>query len=147
MSRLKILIAASEVVPFAKTGGLADVVGALPKALRALGHEVIIVMPRYYVVDKSKLKVLNGALGVDMGRDGEAWASVLEGLLPNSDIPIYFIEHEGYFGRKGLYSDGEDDYKDNPERFVFFSKAVMQLSKKLHFGPDIIHANDWHYPC
>ena len=144
MSKLKILIAASEVVPFAKTGGLADVVGALPKALRALGHEVIVVMPRYYVVDREKYRALDGALGVDMGRDGEAWALVLEGILPSSDIPIYFIEHEGYFGRSGLYDDGQEAYQDNPQRFVFFSKAVMQLSKKLHFQPDIVHANDWH---
>lgn len=144
MHKLKILIAASEVVPFAKTGGLADVAGALPKALRALGHDVRVVMPRYYVVDRSHYKALEGALGVDMGRDGEAWALVLEGVLPNSDIPVYFIEHEGYFGRSGLYDDGYDSYQDNHQRFIFFSKAVMQLSKKLHFEPDIVHANDWH---
>ena len=144
MNKLKILIAASEVVPFAKTGGLADVVGALPKALRALGHDVRVVMPRYYVVDRNQYKPLEGAMGVDMGRDGEAWTLVLEGVLPNSDIPVYFIEHEGYFGRSGLYDDGYDSYQDNHERFIFFSKAVMQLSKKLHFEPDIVHANDWH---
>ena len=144
MRKLKILIAASEVVPFAKTGGLADVVGALPKALRALGHDVRVVMPRYYVVDRNQYKPLEGAMGVDMGRDGEAWTLVLEGVLPNSDIPVYFIEHEGYFGRSGLYDDGYDSYQDNHQRFIFFSKAVMQLSKKLHFEPDIVHANDWH---
>lgn len=143
MGRLKILIAASEVVPFAKTGGLADVAGALPKALRALGHDVRVVMPRYYVVDKNTLKALDGALGVDMGCDGEAWGLVFEGLLPDSDVPVYFIEHEGYFGRSGLYDSGEDGYIDNPQRFIYFSKAVMQLSKKLHFQPNIIHVNDW----
>jgi starch synthase len=144
MNKLKIFIVASEVVPFAKTGGLADVAGALPKALKALGHDVRVVMPRYYVVDKNKLTALDGALGVDMGRDGEAWGLVYEGVLPEADVPVYFIEHEGYFGRSGLYDNGEDGYADNPERFVFFSKAAMQLCKKLHFQPDIIHANDWH---
>ena len=124
MNKLKILMVASEVVPFAKTGGLADVVGALPKALKALGHDVRVVMPRYYVVDKNSFKALDGALGVDMGRDGEAWGLVLEGVLPNTDIPIYFIEHDGFFGRSGLYDAGEDAYSDNPERFIFFSKSA-----------------------
>ncbi|WP_415396126.1 glycogen synthase [Sulfurimonas sp. CS5] len=144
MDKLKILMAASEVVPFAKTGGLADVTGALPKALKALGHDVRIVMPRYYAIDKNSFKALDGALGVDMGREGEAWALVLEGMLPDSDIPVYFIDHEAYFGRSGLYEEGGEAYADNYQRFVFFSKAVMQLSKKLHFKPDIIHVNDWH---
>ena len=146
MNKLNILLAASEVVPFAKSGGLADVAGALPKALRALGHDVRVVMPRYYVVDKEKykLKPLDGSLGVPMGSMGEAWAGVLEGTLPGSDVPVYFIEHEGFFGRKGLYDEDGVGYGDNDNRFIFFSKAVMQLAKKLHFKPDVIHANDWH---
>jgi len=139
-------MAASEVVPFAKSGGLADVVGVLPKALRALGHDVRVVMPRYYIVDKDKynLKPLDGELGVPMGSMGEAWSAVYEGVLPNSDVPVYFIEHEGFFGRKGLYDENGEGYPDNDNRFIFFSKAVMQLAKKLHFRPDVIHANDWH---
>jgi len=143
---LHILLAASEVVPFAKSGGLADVSGALPKALRALGHDVRVVMPRYYIVDKEKygLKPLEGSLGVPMGSMGEAWAAVYEGILPGSDVPVYFIEHEGFFGRKGLYDEEGKGYEDNDNRFIFFSKAVMQLAKKLHFRPDVIHANDWH---
>lgn len=146
MSKLKILLAASEVVPFAKSGGLADVTGALPKALRLLGHDVRVVMPRYYIVDKEKyaLKRMEGSLGVPMGIMGEAWAEVYEGLLPGTDIPIYFIEHEGFFGRKGLYEEDGFGFIDNDNRFIFFSRAVMQLSKKLHFHPDVIHANDWH---
>ena len=146
MDKLNILIAASEVVPFAKSGGLADVAGALPKALRDLGHDVRIVMPRYYIVDKEKygLKPLEGSLGVPMGSMGEAWAGVFEAVLPGSDVPVYFIEHEGFFGRKGLYDEDGEGYGDNDNRFIFFSKAVMQLAKKLHFRPDVIHANDWH---
>ena len=146
MDKLQILLAASEVVPFAKSGGLADVSGALPKALRALGHDVRVVMPRYYIVDKEKygLKALEGSLGVPMGSMGEAWAGVFEGLLPGSDVSVYFIEHEDFFGRKGLYDEEGKGYEDNDNRFIFFSKAVMQLAKKLHFRPDVIHANDWH---
>ncbi len=102
MDKLKLLIAASEVVPFAKSGGLADVSGALPKALRDLGHDVRVVMPRYYIVDKQKygLKPLEGTLGVPMGIMAEAWAGVYEGVFPGSDVPVYFIDHEGFFGRK-----------------------------------------------
>ena len=146
MNKLNILIAASEVVPFAKTGGLADVVGALPKALRALGHDVRVVIPRYYGIDKEKydLKPLEGSLGIPMGTMGELWAGVYEGKLPNSDVPIYFIEHEEFFGRAGLYEEDGFSYPDNDTRFIFFSRAVMQLAKKLHFHPDVIHANDWH---
>ncbi len=146
VDKLNILIAASEVVPFAKSGGLADVVGALPKALHALGHDVRVVMPRYYSVDKEKyaLKPLEGSLGVPMGSMGEVWGSVLEGMLPGSEVPVYFIEHEGFFGRKGLYDEEGEGYSDNADRFIFFSKAVMQIAKKLHFKPDVIHANDWH---
>ena len=146
MNKLNILIAASEVVPFAKTGGLADVAGALPKALRALGHDVRLVMPRYYVVDREKygLKLMEGSLGVPMGVMGELWAGVYEGLLPQTDIPVYFIDYEEYFGRSGLYDDNGEGFADNDNRFIFFSRAVMQLAKKLHFHPDVIHANDWH---
>lgn len=147
MDKLNILIAASEVDPFAKSGGLADVIGALPKRLHSLGHDVRVVMPRYYIIDKQRynLKLLEGSLGVPMGSMGEIWAAVYEGVLPNSDVPIYFIEHEDFFGRKGLYDSDEGvAYKDNDNRFIFFSKAVMQLAKKLQFRPDVIHTNDWH---
>ena len=146
MDKLKILLAASEVVPFAKTGGLADVAGALPKALKAMGHDVRIVMPRYYIVDKEKygLKPLEGAMGVPMGSMGELWAGVCEGVLPGSDIPVYFIEYDRFFGRKGLYDEEGFSFDDNDNRYIFFSKAAMQLCAKLGFAPDIIHANDWH---
>lgn len=146
MTQFNILLAASEAVPFAKSGGLADVAGALPKALRAQGHDIRVVMPRYYVVDKERygLKKLEGALGVAMGSMGEVWAAVYEGVLPGSDVPVYFIEHEGFFGRKGLYDEEGEAYGDNDNRFIFFSKAVFQLAKMLRFRPDVIHANDWH---
>ncbi|MEA3372756.1 MAG: glycogen synthase GlgA [Campylobacterota bacterium] len=146
MDKLNILIVASEVVPFAKSGGLADVAGALPKALQKLGHDVRVVMPRYYIVDKEKygLKPLEGSMGVPMGSMGEEWCAVYEGVLPGTDVPVYFIEHDGFFGRKGLYDENGFSFSDNDNRFVFFSKAAMQLCNKIAFRPDILHANDWH---
>jgi len=143
--KLNILFASSEVVPFAKTGGLADVAGALPKAIKELGHNIIVVMPRYYKIDTSKLTKLEAPLGVPMGVMGEFWAGVYTTTLPNSDVSIYFIDYEEYFGRSGLYEDAHGNgFEDNGNRFVFFSKAALQLCKMLHFNPDIIHANDWH---
>ena len=100
--KLNILFVASEVVPFAKTGGLADVAGALPKALKALGHNIIVVMPRYYKIDPSKLTKLESPLGVPMGAMGELWAGVYTSTLSGNNVPIYFIDHERYFGRGGL---------------------------------------------
>ena len=142
---LNILFAASEAVPFAKTGGLADVAGVLPKALKKLGHNVIVVMPRYYSIDKSKLELVPGAMGVPMGPMGELWAGVYTTTLPDSDVPVYFIDHEAFYGRSGFYADENGfSYGDNDNRFVFLSKAAFQLAKKLDFKPDIIHANDWH---
>ena len=142
---LNILFTASEVVPFAKTGGLADVAGALPKALRALGHNVVVVMPRYYSIDKSKLEHIIGPLGVPMGPMGELWAGVYKDYLPGSEVPIYFIDYEQFYGRSGLYADEHGfSYPDNDNRFVFLSKAAFQLCKKIEFKPDIIHAHDWH---
>lgn len=143
---MKILFCAAEVEPFAKSGGLADVAGALPKALSKLGHEVVVVMPRYYGIDKElyNLRQLPTALGVGMGSMGQMFAGVFEGTMPNSSVRIYFIEHEGFFGRKGLYDQDGKAYDDNDIRFVFFSVASMQLAKYLRFHPDVIHANDWH---
>jgi len=142
--KLNILFAAAEVVPFAKTGGLADVAGTLPKALKKLGHEIIVVMPRYYTIELQHLEKLPMPLGVPMGVMGEFWAAVYTTTLPQSDVKIYFIDYEHYFGRSGLYEDENGGYNDNDNRFIFFSKAALQLCKMLHFTPDIIHANDWH---
>ena len=142
---LKILFTASEVAPFAKTGGLADVAGALPKALAEQGHEVAVVMPRYYSIDRETLEHIPGPLGVPMGPMGELWAGVFRTTLPGSDVPLYLIDYEAFYGRSGLYTDENGfSYPDNDIRFTFLSKAAMQLAHKLGFRPDIIHAHDWH---
>ena len=145
MKKLKILLTASEVVPFAKTGGLADVAGALPRALERLGHDVIVVMPRYYSIDRSAMEHIPGPLGIPMGPMGELWAGVYRDILPNSRVPVYFLDYEAFFGRSGLYADENGfSYPDNDNRFVFLSKAAFQLCRKIGFTPDIIHAHDWH---
>jgi starch synthase len=144
--KLNILITASECVPYAKTGGLGDVVGILPKFLKKLGHDVRVIMPRYYVIDKQKydLKPIGVPLGVPMGIIGEQWCQLFEGTLPNSDVPVYFVDHELYFGRAEIYNAGGKGFMDNDNRFVFLSRASLQACKLLDFRPDIIHANDWH---
>ncbi|MFZ5801010.1 MAG: glycogen synthase GlgA [Candidatus Omnitrophota bacterium] len=127
---MKVLLCSSEVVPFAKTGGLADVAGALPIALEEVGIEVIVVMPRYQAVDieKFKLKKLNKE--VYIGKIGKA-------------VTVYFIENKEYFDRVGLYGAKEGDYPDNLERFAFFSRKVLDLLPQIKLQPDVIHCNDW----
>ena len=146
MKKLKILMAASECVPFAKEGGLADVVGVLPKHLARMGHDVRVVMPRYNKVNSEKygLRELPGVLTVPMGIVGNQYCSVWEGRLPGSDVPVYFLEHDGYYGRDGLYEIDNVGYLDNDNRFIFLSRAAMELPKMIGFTPDIVHAHDWH---
>ncbi|MDR2151906.1 MAG: glycogen synthase, partial [Helicobacteraceae bacterium] len=145
MPKLNVLFVASECYPFAKTGGLADVVGALPKYLKEFGHDVRVVMPRYYAVDRKKLKKLPDPLGVPMGIIGEMWCAIYEGRLPNSDVPVYFVDYELYYGRESLYNDASGaGFMDNDNRFVFLSRAAMQLCKALDFRPHILHTHDWH---
>lgn len=141
---MKILLASSEVVPFAKTGGLADVAGALPKALKALGHDVRVVLPKYHMVDKGKFdltKIYDGIKVTMLNR--EELADIYEAVIPGTDVKVYFIANEKYFGRSGLYQDKGVDYPDNCERFAFYCKAALELLKKIDWRPDIIQANDW----
>ena len=140
---MRILMIASEAVPFAKTGGLADVVSALSYALQKLGHDVRIVMPRYYKIDRKDLVPIPGAMGVTIG-DQEYWTEVFESKLPHSDVPVYFIDHEESFGRDGLYgSIFEPDFNDNPKRFSILCHAAFQVCRKQQWIPDIMHSHDW----
>ncbi len=141
---LKILFTASEATPFAKEGGLADVAGSLPKALAAAGHDVRMVMPRYYRIDRTKLHPVPGALSLPMGQAGQHWGRFFEGQLPGSSVPVYFLDHEDYFGRDSLYQENGEGFADNDQRFIFFSKASLELCKLIDFTPDVIHVHDWH---
>lgn len=141
---MKILMVSAEVVPFAKTGGLADAVSALSIALEKLGHDVKIVMPRYYKIARDKLTLLDGPMGIPTG-PGEAWTAVYTAKMPGSkNLPVYFIDHEQSFGRDGVYgTPQETDFSDNPERFSVLCHGAFQLCRKLNWEPDIIHAHDW----
>ena len=144
---LKIAFIASECVPYAKTGGLADVVGALPGALRKLGHKIIVIMPLYRSVDRAKfaIKPVHSPMGVWMG-DTEEWCSV-HGTINSDGVKIYFVEFDQFFNREGLYHDsGFNDYLDNPRRFAFLSRAGLQLCKDIKFRPDVIHVMIGNHP-
>ena len=142
--KLKIVFIASECVPYIKTGGLADVVGSLPGALKELGHDVRIVLPLYGRIDRDKysIKPFLSPMGVWMGNT-EEWCSV--NWTQNVDgVPVYFIDFEKYFARVGLYHDElMNDYQDNPLRFSFLTRAGLQLCKDMGFKPDIVHSHDW----
>ena len=142
---LNIVMIASECVPYVKTGGLADVVGALPKALKALGHDVKVILPKYSEIDteKHKLERFWPAMQVWMGAGHKEGCAVDVAFLEEG-IPVYFIENWSFFGRNGIYNDTYSDYGDNPERFAFFTRAALQLCVDAGFETDIIHAHDWH---
>ncbi len=149
--KLKILFVTSEVVPFVKTGGLADVSSALPQMLSELGHEVRIVIPKYGAVDDRKFKIHEIVrlkdIVIKIG-EKEVTFSLKSCFLPGPRIrvQIYFLDNQEYFGsRNSLYVDLKTgkDYPDNDERFILLSRAVMELIIKLGWIPDIIHLNDW----
>ena len=149
--RLKILFVTSEVVPFVKTGGLADVSAALPQTLAELGHEVRIVVPKYGAVDDRKFKIHEVVRLKDIKIElagKEVIFSLKSCFLPGQKIrvQIYFLDNQEYFGsRNSLYGDPMTgkDYPDNDERFIILNRAVFELIIKLGWIPDIIHCNDW----
>ncbi len=147
----KVLFVSSELFPFVKTGGLADVASALPQMLTELGHEVRIMVPKYGAIDLRKYKIHDILRLKDLSTkigDKEVIFSLKSSFLPvqKTRVQIYFLENDEYYGnRKSLYIDPitGTDYKDNDERFILFSKAVFELIIKLSWVPDIIHCNDW----
>lgn len=146
MPRLKILFATSECFPFAKAGGLGDVVGALPVALAARGHDVRIVMPRYRVTRKHEATMLSGSLGVPFAHT-TVWCGVarsqLEGPEGSPRVPVYLLEHDRLFDREGIYDDKSGPFGDNLERYGLLSRGSIELCRYLGFEPDVIHVHDW----
>ena len=135
---MKVLFVASEAAPFIKTGGLADVMGALPKALQALGVETALVIPNYEGVGEAYKNAMETMYegSVDL-----SWRNQYLGVkkLVQDGIPVYFIDNEYYFKRDRLYG-----YDDDAERFAYFSKAALAMLHYIDFKPDVIHTNDWH---
>ena len=140
--RLRILLISSEVEPFAKTGGLADVAGALPKALAGLGHDVRVLMPKFRGVERhaGSLTPVIARLQVPIA-DRMQEGVLLEGRM--GKVPIYFVAQDHYYDRDGLYGTPEGDYLDNCERFTFFCRAAVEALRVLSWTPHVIHANDW----
>ena len=144
---MRIVVACSEAVPFSKTGGLADVASALPKALSLAGHEVAIIVPHYPQVyaknaDAPPVEDAGVSLRVPVGPK-IVDARILKSQLPGTRVVVYLIDQPGYFDRGGLYGENDQDYRDNSERFVFFSRAVIETVERLRLSPHVIHANDW----
>lgn len=138
---MNVLIVSPEAVPFCKTGGLADVAGALPKELEMLGVKVSLILPLYKKVNRGGLKPLNLKIMVPISNRIEE-AFLWKGKT-GRNVPVYFIDKDKYFDRPELYQTPEGDYPDNAERFIFFSRAILEASKALGFKPDLIHSNDW----
>jgi starch synthase len=139
---MKVLFVTSECAPFAKTGGLGEVVGALPKALRTLGLDVRVVMPLYAGMPWQRFEPLEGILSVPMWF-GTGHTRIRLGRLPGSQVPVYCLEHHRYYDRPHLYGPPPDAYPDNLERFAFLSRGALELTKALGWIPDVIHAHDW----
>ena len=139
---MEILFVSSEVVPFAKAGGLADVAHHLPKALAKLGHKVSVVTPKYSGSDDFKdVRDTGAKITVPMTWRNEE-ASIFVSDI--SDIvTVYLVDKDAYYGRQGLYGNAYGDYEDNAERFIFFSRSILELCKTLELKPDVIHCNDW----
>lgn len=139
---MKILFASSEIVPFASTGGLGDVLSSLPKALASQGVDVVRMMPLYNEIDREKwgISPCDESFVVSLGSDhceGSVWVQHKAG------VTTYFIYSDRFFNRAGIYGENGEGYEDNFERFLFFQKAVVRLIDQWNLAPDIVHCNDW----
>jgi len=141
---MNILFASSEVVPFARTGGLADVSAALPAALERLGQNMAVVVPAYKSVFNCGLapKDTGVHFPVPIG-DKILPVKIWKSTIPESDVPVYFVQQDEYYNRNELYTENGSDYNDNSERFIFFCRAVMEMISVMKLNVDILHSNDW----
>ena len=138
---MKILMVSAEAIPFAKTGGLADAVTALSKALVEAGHEVKILIPRYYFIDRKSLMLEKKSVLVKIG-----FSDIVVNFYSTTyeNVQIYFVDYEKLFGRSGIYGENaQSSYADNPLRFNVLARAAFALCRELNWIPDIMHANDW----
>ena len=135
---MKILFVASEGLPYSKTGGLADVVEALPKALRAMGHDVAVLLPRYHAnkIHSMLISSVTVALGDRLRFPAIAEAEAVDG------VRYFFVDDPPFFDRPELYGDSAGDYPDNAERFAEFSRVTIEFMKRVWL-PDVVHCHDW----
>ena len=140
-SNLNIVFAVSEFDGIVKTGGLADVAGALAPVMKAAGHNVKVIMPSYRAALSKVDTVSIAGGGVRMNHHETLWFGVRHGVVNDTDV--YFIEYDEYFNRAGIYGENGGSYEDNSRRFAFFSKAILETCCMLGFQPDVVHCHDW----
>ncbi len=141
---MNIIVASSEVVPYAKTGGLADVCGALPSQLEQLGHQITVFMPGYRAVNYGEFSVQKTGIDLEIPIGNQLVpGELLVTTLPGSNVKVYSVTNDDYFDRESLYGEKGVDYEDNAQRFIFFSRAVLESVRLLDLKPDLIHCNDW----
>lgn len=146
-TRRRIVLTASEAVPFSKTGGLADVIGALAGTLSRMGHDVVMILPDYYLLrqrNRSLPRIVDTGLRFSIEMNGrEMPASVNWTTLPGTDVRVFLIRQPEYFDRPQLYQENGHGYVDNCARYCFFSRAVLEVCRQMVLRPDVIHCNDW----
>jgi starch synthase len=142
MVPLKLCVLSSEIVPYAKTGGLADVAGALIRELRTLGHEIRAFMPLYPIVRRnhSDLQPVTGLQQIALTIGIEYRYSLQQASFPGTDAVMYFVDCPALFDRPSLYTNDPDEHR----RFLLFTRAVLDSCRRLKFAPDVFHCNDWH---
>ncbi len=139
---MKIVFAVSEMEPFAKTGGLADVIGSLSGEIKALGHDVVAFLPRYKNIDRRHgLQTVLENLEVQLG--SERIKGTVYSVTAKNGVVVYFIDQPDFFNRDAYYGNSLGDYPDNDRRFAFFQRAVLESLKRIPFKPDVIHCHDW----
>lgn len=144
---LRVIIAASEAVPFSKTGGLADVAGALAKSLDQLGHDVTLFLPDYFQLRQNNSTlppIADAGLRFSISMNGRVVPGTLNWTtLPDCNVRVLLIRQPEYFDRRQLYQEHGHAYVDNCERFSYFCRAVMEISRQMILRPDVVHCNDW----
>src|SRR5580698_2131462 len=140
---MNILLASSEVYPYSKTGGLADMVGALAKTLAHAGHSARIVTPLYRGIAEQYPQIRREDWWFDLPLGGRRVQAELYSLEAEKNLVIYFIKQPEFYDRGGYYLENNISYPDNAERFIFFSKCVAHLARYLPWRPDAIHIHDW----
>lgn len=142
---MNIIYLTTEAVPFAKTGGLADVCGALPARVAALGHRAAVLMPAFRGIRDAGIPVetTDISFAVQMSDKKLVGGRLLKSKLPDSEVDVWFVDQPQYFDRESLYGTSQGDYPDNAERFTFFCRAAMQAISRIGWSVDVVHCNDW----
>lgn len=142
---MNIVYLTSEAVPFAKTGGLADVCGTLPREVAALGHQCSVILPAFRSVYRAGIDIetTDISFAIPMSDKKLVGARLLKSKIPDSDVTVWLIDQPQYFDRESLYGDSLGDYPDNAERFAFFCRAALATIARIGINVDVVHCNDW----